>query len=235
MYIFDFSKFNKNDGFIVQSLYIVFYLLERCSVFYWVRYIFSNGFKYKNKKPLVMTYIFPEIWMVSNVIFAIISGTLIKTYNLPKFLIIILFVYAFLRVVEMFVYQINVLFFHRLNQYMLVNNDNKKTKNKKKQKDEYVLKSATRTIIMLIFNMVEYILQFTVMFAALACIFENDVFDIGIIDSFMLFQTMGDLGAFEGKTMLFFVYFETIIGLFMNILCIARFINEMPQINKIDN
>lgn len=36
---FDFKKINKHDGFIVQVLYLLFYYLERVSMFYWVRVI----------------------------------------------------------------------------------------------------------------------------------------------------------------------------------------------------
>ena len=56
----------------------------------------------------------------------------------------------------MFVYQINVLFFHRLNQYMWVDVSSKKSikANNSNKDDSYVLKSATRTIIMLVLNMI---------------------------------------------------------------------------------
>ena len=164
---FNFSKINKNDGFLVQTLYLIFFILERISVFYWVRQIGKKLSKAEEPdKPFVDTYIFPEIWVVFNITYAIIIKHIIDkldssclSNNCIKVLLYIVFIYSFLRVVEMFVYQINVLFFHRLNQYMWIDNtkSNKKQKVKNKnnnQTDSYVLKSATRTIIMLIFNMI---------------------------------------------------------------------------------
>ncbi|MBO6243454.1 MAG: hypothetical protein J6O41_02660 [Clostridia bacterium] len=56
-----------------------------------------------------------------NISFAIIIINLIKINSaFPKNVVIVIFAYSFLRVVDMFVYQINVLFFHRLNQYMWI-------------------------------------------------------------------------------------------------------------------
>ena len=117
---FNFSKINKNDGFIVQVLYLIFFILERFSVFYWIR-VLGKKLSRSGNKPITETYIFPEIWVVFNITFAVIVINLIKSnFALPKSITIVLFVYSFLRVIEMFVYQINVLFFHRLNQYMWI-------------------------------------------------------------------------------------------------------------------
>lgn len=38
----------------------------------------------------------------------------------------------------------------------------------------------------------------------------------------------------EGQLLINLVNFEVIIGIFMNILCISRFINEMPGVRKAD-
>ena len=233
---FNFSKINKNDGFIVQVLYLLFYILERFSVFYWVR-VMGKKFSKSNNKPITETYIFPEIWVVFNISFAIIVINLIKNNStFPKNAAIIIFAYSFLRVVEMFVYQINVLFFHRLNQYMwIVDNDetNVKASNSKKE-DSYVLKSATRTIIMLVLNMVEYVLQFSVMFGCLSVIFNNPAISMSFFDSFKVFMLSSGTENVDGRLLINLVNFEVIIGIFMNILCISRFINEMPGVRQVD-
>ena len=243
---FNFSKINKDDGFLVQILYLLFYILERISVFYWVRVIGRKMSTVKsNEKPFVDTYIFPEIWVVLNLIFAIGIKRVIENLDTSsinnvaiRVMIYAVFIYSFLRVVEMFVYQINVLLFHRLNQYMWIE-DSKKIrlykKKLKKQADSYVLKSATRTIIMLILNMIEYVLQFSVMFTCLSVIFNNPAINVSLVDSFQLFMLSSGMEDFEGKLIFSLVYFEIVIGIFMNILCIGRFINEMPNVKKIDN
>ena len=198
-----------------------------------------------NEKPFVDTYIFPEIWVVLNLIFAIGIKRVIENLDTSsinnvaiRVMIYAVFIYSFLRVVEMFVYQINVLLFHRLNQYMWIE-DSKKIrlykKKLKKQADSYVLKSATRTIIMLILNMIEYVLQFSVMFTCLSVIFNNPAINVSLVDSFQLFMLSSGMEDFEGKLIFSLVYFEIVIGIFMNILCIGRFINEMPNVKKIDN
>ena len=38
----------------------------------------------------------------------------------------------------------------------------------------------------------------------------------------------------EGQLLINLVNFEVIIGIFMNILCISRFINEMPGVRQVD-
>ena len=136
----------------------------------------------------------------------------------------------------MFVYQINVLFFHRLNQYMWID-ENDETNVKaidSKKVDSYVLKSATRTIIMLVLNMIEYVLQFSVMFGCLSVIFNNPAISISIFDSFKVFMLSSGTENIEGQLLINLVNFEVIIGIFMNILCISRFINEMPGVRQVD-
>ena len=232
---FNYSKINKDNGFIVQVLYLIFFVLERFSVFYWIR-VLGKRFNKGNSKPITETYIFPEIWVVFNITLAVIVINLIKSKLVfSKNVAIVLFAYSFLRVVEMFVYQINVLFFHRLNQYMWMDEKSKvnfKTSNDKKD-DSYVLKSATRTIIMLVLNMIEYVLQFSVMFGCLSVIFDNPAISMSLFDSFKVFMLSSGTENVEGQLLINLVNFEVIIGIFMNILCISRFINEMPGVKKV--
>ena len=206
---FDFSKINKDDGFIVQVLYLTFFVLERFSVFYWIR-VFGKRIIKGDNKPITETYIFPEIWVVFNISFAIIVINLIKSNStFPKNAAIVIFAYSFLRVVEMFVYQINVLFFHRLNQYMWVDENgenNVKTSDSKKD-DSYVLKSATRTIIMLVLNMIEYVLQFSVMFGCLSVIFDNPAISMSLFDSFKVFMLSSGTENVEGQLLINLVNF----------------------------
>lgn len=231
---FNFSKINKNDGFIVQVLYLIFFVLERFSVFYWIR-VFGKKISKGENKPITETYIFPEIWVVFNISFAIIVINLIKRNSIfPKNAAIVIFVYSFLRVVEMFVYQINVLFFHRLNQYMWIDVSSKKSAkaSNSNKDDSYVLKSATRTIIMLVLNMIEYVLQFSVMFGCLSVIYDNPAISMSLFDSFKVFMLSSGTENVEGQLLINLVNFEVIIGIFMNILCISRFINEMPGVKQ---
>ncbi len=94
--------------------------------------------------------------------------------------------------------------------------------------DSCVLKSATRTIIMLVLNMIEYVLQFSVMFGCLNIIYDNPAISMSLFDNFKVFMLSSRTENAEGQLLINLVNFELIIGIFMNILFINRFINEIP-------
>ena len=96
------------------------------------------------KKPFVKTYIFPEIWVAGNILFAIIAERLAYVID-KKWFLVVLIIYAIERVFEMFVYQMNVLFFHRLiPEYM------EKTEREKKRTEHgvrrHIVGGANRTL-----------------------------------------------------------------------------------------
>ena len=142
----------------------------------------------------------------------------------------------------MFVYQVNVLFFHRLNStYMRkTNREEEKEKNSSKYQEqkgdtEYRIKSATRTVLMLILNMIEYILQFAVIFAAVNSLWGNTQSYVGIAGSFRVFMNMTNPDEFSGNVVLSFGYIETVIGMFMNIICLARFVGILPEVKEVQS
>ena len=216
---------NKENGFIVQTLHFIFYWLERISLFHFIRWLARN-----DKDAFVNSYMFSEIWTVGNLIFAgFISLNLIK-YSNCICLTYILLIYAIFRILEMLVYQINALFFHRLNSKYIEIIDDKKDKDNIKNDGSQLL-SATRTVILLIFNVFEYIIQFSVIFAAISVINGLPVLNIGFIQSFELFMSLADIEVYMQPRWLFVVaYLEVLIGIFMNLLCLARFIGILPGI-----
>lgn len=218
---------NRDDGFIVQILFVLFYILERVSLFYWIKKWFGKK-KNGSKIPIVKSYIFPEMWAVGNLLFAI-CVLFILNYNINKVIICILFVYAVLRVLELLVYQVNVLFFHRMNRIFLKEWDNGLPG---KNKDEYMIKSSVRTVILLILNVFEYIIQFAVMYKASALILGESVAPVGILESFDLFMNINDLTIYKGNTWFILAVLETLIGIFMNILCLAVFIGMLPKASE---
>ena len=58
---------------------------------------------------------------------------------------------------------------------------------------------------------------------------------MSIFDSFIVFMLSSGTENFDGQLLINLVNFEVILGIFMNILCISRFINEMPNMRQIDN
>ena len=228
---------SKDDGFIVPVFFWVFHFLEMVSVFYWVRRINRFFFEHrKNKnvgkvKPFTSEYIFPELWLCFNMLLAVAVSPLILKETGSAVAAWILMVYSMLRVLELVVYQINVLFFHRLNGYYLGGgNAAGSTK-----PAEYMIKSATRTVIMLVLNMIEYVLQFVVMFTAIELITGIQGPSVSVLDSFELFMNSSNLEMYRESPLFFQAYIETIIGIFMNIVCLARFIGALPEVKTKDN
>ena len=222
---------NKEDGFIVQTLYVIFYILERVSLFYLVRNIAKRISK--SERPLVSTPMFPELWAVSNTLLAVILVYLIPVINC-KWLLILFVVYAILRIMEMFVYQINVLLFHRLANVFQDINEKASASESDSSIESYHIKSSTRTVILLLLNMYEYIVQFAVIFAATESLAACECVHIGILGSFQLFMNVSSLDLTTNHSDLLFtaVYIETVIGIFVNIICLARFISILPEVRE---
>lgn len=222
---------NKEDGFIVQTLYVLFYILERVSLFYLVRNIAKRISK--SERPLVYTPMFPEVWAVSNTLLAVILVYLIPVINC-KWLLIVFVVYAILRIMEMFVYQINVLLFHRLANVFQDINKKASASESDSSTESYHIKSSTRTVILLLLNMYEYIVQFAVIFAATESFAACECVHIGILGSFQLFMNVSslDLTANHSDILFTAVYIETVIGIFVNIICLARFISILPEVRE---
>ena len=87
---------------------------------------------------------------------------------------------------------------------------------------------------MFVLNMIEYFLQFLVMFGCLSIIFDNPAISMSLFDNFKVFMLSSGTENIESQLLINLVNFEVIVGIFMNILCISRFINEMPGVRKYD-
>ena len=83
--------------------------------------------------------------------------------------------------------------------------------------------------------MAEYIFQFAVMYAGISILTDDNTVKIGIIQSFQLFMNISGINDCPNKALLTPIYAETLVGIFMNILCLARFINILPGVKTIDN
>ena len=166
-------------------------------------------------------YIIPELWVIINLFLAIIGKIVITKTNNISIAYIFFFTSSF-RIFAMLIYQINVLFFDRYEQWYLY-------PPKTKYIDNYKIQSGTRIVILLLINMYEYIMHFMVIYAALNCILGNLVSDVTLLDSFELFFNMKDLSIFKDNRIITFAYSEICIGMFMNVLCIARMLNLLPN------
>lgn len=238
-----FKHMGLEDGFLVQAIYLLFYMLERVSAFFIVRklgkgisnmrnYYRSKKSTIKDKqsiKPFVDCYAFPEIWICLNWTYAI--GTIIFLHNSSYNgrIIWIFFWYSFFRTLEMFVYQINVTFFHRLNEVYLYPRTEDRIE---RGKEKYAIKSATRTVVLMIFNIVEYVLQFAVMYA---CMAKLNQLALSLKDSFSIFMMLDGFEFVKERPMGYIVLFETVVGEIMNIICLGRFIGMLPEVKTVDD
>lgn len=230
------KEYIRENRFIVISLTYLFELMEKISIFYFIRWIGKRiG---DNADDFLRNGIFSEIWVLGNLVFAIIAQNVVKNTDV-KWLSIVFMLYAIERIWEMFVYQTNVLFFTRLrNCLMTTENDNsdenesvqsEESNQEDKSSDLYTVISATRTVILLVINMAEYILDFAVIYAAAI----NLGWITGMVgevwQSFQIFMSMGDLQNYSDSKIFVFAYIETILGMFMNIACLAYFIGMLPD------
>lgn len=233
--------FSKKNGFITPIVFYIFYFLERVSVFYWVRVlgekIHKKFGKNTNQKAFVKEPIFPEIWLVGNVILAILVERTAQ-YIRSEWLLWIILIYSLERIFEMFIYQVNVLFFHRMTPVFFevdqpVTNGEKKDKSSVAVAGEYKITSYTRTVIMLLLNMFEYVLQFAAAFSIASTLMGEPGIRVGIVGSFEIFMNMVNSEELFKNNILTFAYVETIIGMFMNLVCLARFIGILPEVKEV--
>ena len=217
-----FKHINKTNGFVVPVLFFVFNVLKKISLFPLFKRAMGLIF---GSDWLKSNYIIPELWVIINLFLALIGKWLINTTGSIVCSYLFLFTSAF-RIFAMLIYQINVLFFDRYEQWYLY-------PPKEEYVDEYKIQSGTRIIILLLINMFEYIMHFSVIYVALNCIMGNAIGNITIVDSFELFFNMKDLGIFKESGVLIYAYSEICVGMFMNVLCIARMLNLLPNVDTV--
>lgn len=190
---------------LVQLWRRIFHLLRYVSVFEYIRKI--PCFK---GSPL-----FVEVWVLLNLLSSILLLFVIQQFKLPEVIIWIILLYSFTRILEITVYQVNVLLFDPFN-----------TAN-------YSITGYRRMVILLMHNYVEIILWFAVSYMILG----EQIGFMGQKDAlgnlFFSFSTMVTFGADSLKKIKHLVesvvIFQAIIGLFMTIVSLSRFIGTLPK------
>lgn len=212
---------NKNieDGFIVELSDFIFGILEKLSIFNVIR-------KLNNK----ISYKFVDLWVVGNLIAAILSS--IFVYNLSieyKGIIIIVLVYSILRVFEVIIYQINVLLFHPYRA--------------QKEGKKYKIKSVTRMVIALLHNYIEIMFWYSTMVISIIVlngdnpysstwveIVRSNILCIATLDGNLVKEAVNS----SYKYLSSLVFLEIISGMIMTIISLARFIGALPGADSRD-
>ncbi|MBM7618522.1 hypothetical protein JOC95_000364 [Bacillus tianshenii] len=194
------------DSFIVDFWRRLFHVLRYVSVFQYVRLI----------PGLRGSHFFVEAWVVGNLAFALVCMVLLQIGVVPSWAAWLMLGYSFTRILEITVYQVNVLLF---DPYQSAN---------------YHVKSYRRLVVLLIHNYVEVIFWFAVSYMVLSSEIGVVVSQGNMLDTLLFsFVTMvtfgsGSLADFKdvARTIIFV---QAIIGLFMTIISLARFIGLLPK------
>ncbi len=229
------------DGIILWAAYHLFDILRQVSIFQQIRNLSKWwwNFNYRKKhpnatkeqhdkdwnssRPFTSGYLFPEVWVIFNIIFAILGCTLIWKTS-PVFIRWFFLVYALMRMLELFVYQINVLLFDPIKCGL----------------SKYRIKSATRIVLLLICNIFEYILWFSVIYLFMYKNISSDIDGLKIffesITTLANISSPEEIADYEKKYSIMFVaHIESVVGIFMNIICLARFISLLPPVQTMND
>ena len=229
----------KKNGFIVAGACYVFNVLRQVSLFQQVRNIaqwlwmlsHKNELEGKTEdekrelfaasRPITHTYVFPELWVIGNIVCGLAVYALLAGHHMPRAIGWVFVVLAILRAFEIMVYHVNVLLFDPL----IASNNNQ----------QYAIKSATRMLLLLLCNMLEYVICFSIVYVFFLPDIMSATFWQPLSLSISAFLNISIEGMEVHSTALVkVIHIESILGIFMNLICIARFINMLPSVNTID-
>lgn len=213
------KKRKLDNSLILPFWNSIFGILEYISVFALINLVKEklNGSR--------VTYRFVEIWVLSNLIAAIVSSVAVYRGVGTIFLLIII-AYGMLRVFEIIIYQINVLLFHPYRSQL---------KNR-----AYKIKSPTRIVVLLFHNYAEIIFWYTAIYMALMrlngqMIIEPWFYYVKL--SILCFATFDATLIYEGRYLNIlsnFAFTQLIAGVIMTLVSLARFIGLLPDVESID-
>lgn len=200
----------RKKSFLVDVWTIVLKRLEKISLFYFVRNKILPNYTKNN-------YRFVDHWLISHTILAILFVFIAYLQHIPIWTKYILLVYGSIRVFEIFIYQLNVFLIHPYNSA------------------SYTLNSYRRMTIALIHNFFEIVFWFAGTYITLQFIANIDPSE-AIYNSFTHMVTFS-LTIDESKWSVFTVFilqFQALIGVFMTVLSLARFVSLFPQPRSLD-
>jgi len=192
----------------------IFDKLRWLSLFHPIRNIFPS---------IEKSYGFVEIWVLFNLSCSIVFLFISSSKNILWWEIILLS-FAVLRIFEIFIYQINVLLF---DQYRLG--------------EKYELRGVERIIILLLINYIEILFWFALLYRNFHFAFRSKYTILNSFWGSLYFSlvTMSTLGYGDITPITHFGEIlnivQTLLGLFMALLIIARFNSLLPTPKKFKN
>ena len=204
------------NSFIVELWSKVFSILRWISPFQIIRILVP---------PVKKSYLFVDVWVLGNLILSIVLLLICSAPNILWWEAIAIG-WAIIRVVEVFIYQINVLLF---DEYRA-----------RKAGKTYALRGFRRIVILLLHNYVEIIFWFAIFYRNLGWAFETgkislNSFFVSLSFSFTTMTTFGYSTIFPKETLgNILVLIQSVIGLLMVLLILARFITLIPTPETLD-
>ena len=234
--MFDIPGYEKNS-IIVEILSFFFHVLKYLSLYKLFKWMFINPNSDDRRKI--------EYYVIGFTIFSFFLVMLWPANSLPLlqlfFLIFIMF-----RIAEILIVQINALFFdwfrdgkvRRKKTYETTNDNESKSSQEVQSKKPYVIRGFLRITLLLLTNYVEIVFYFAVFYQYFFWIFPN----ISVLDpvsainfSFFTMTTFGhpSLGI-QGSFAQVLTLSQAVIGVFMALLIISKFISLFPKAHSDD-
>lgn len=203
-------------SFVVEFWSRIFNILGKISPFWLIRKLIptTEG-----------SYRFVECWVLGNLLLSFITLLFCSTFNL-HLLETIVVVWGILRVIEVFIYQINVLLF---DEYRA-----------RKARKSYAIRGFRRIVILLLHNYIEIVFWFALFYHHWNWAFQNgrialDSFIESVNFSFVTMTTFGHSTVAPNGTLGdVLIFIQAVIGVFMALLIIARFIALIPTPKTLD-
>lgn len=200
------------NSFIVEFWSRVFEKLSYISTFTIVRAAFPKAAR---------TYGFVDAWVLAH-LFLSVASVFVVAFDDFWWISFLLVMYGSVRVVEITVYQINVLLF---DEYRA-----------RKQKAEYSVRGYRRLVLLLLHNYFEIVFWFSCSYIFFA---ESFIYKWSggyrnapgaVYSSFIAMSTFGEFNLTPKDVFgAIIIFLQSICGLFMTLLSLARFISLLPS------
>lgn len=209
------GKKNTRYTFVVSCWARIFEVLRVLSVFDVVRRIpWFNG-----------SFAFVDAWVLGNFVLSVVLSLVSYTAGI-RWWECLFMAYAALRVAEVTVYQVNVLLF---DEYRA-----------KKASKPYAVRSLRRVLVLSLHNYAEMIFWFALFYRNMGrALWQNGAAPAGYLDaigrSLASMTGLGYTGSFPATvTSQATVLIQSVIGIFLSLMVIARFISLIPPPDSID-
>jgi len=164
-----------------------------------------------------------EGWAVGHFILSVLALFALPILATSSAIVFIAF-YGALRVFEVVIYQINVLFFEWYRKF--------------KKKKHHEARGYLRLILLLLHNYVEIIFWFAFFYLNVPWIFETEALNSPLVSLSFSFYTMTTFGysIFSPSSSAGYVLtlIQSVIGLFITLMIISRFISYLPKYKTTD-